>query len=442
MRESARFPPHPSSRRCAESMSSDDMERTMPPDAVTGYRILDFGTAFASPMAAHLLADMGAEVIKVESHTRLDGLRLGRPIVGEDIAGGDRGEWPEYQPVFHGLNRSKLGITVNIKHPEGVELLKRLVRISDVVINNFSPGVMDRTGLGYDVLRAEKPDLIYVSLPAAGDSGPLRDIVTYAPVIAALAGISGLVGYSAAREDFVGTLQVALCDAVGALHAVVAILAALRHRQATGEGQAIEIAQWEAAVSMLGEGLLDYVMNGRVLRPVGNAHPHMVPHENYRCAGDDAWVAIAVRSEDEWRAFCGAVGHPEWIDCPRFADAYRRRQHRSELDAMITSWTSQRAPYEVMETLQAAGVAAMPVMNLDDQFRDPHLREREIHLESDHPKVGLEFLHGIPWRLSGTPGRIRRPAPLLGEHNQYVFGDLLGLPDAEIQRLMQTGAID
>jgi benzylsuccinate CoA-transferase BbsF subunit len=417
------------------------MEPNTPPDALGGYRILDFGTAFASPMAAHLLADMGAEVIKIESQTRLDGLRLGRPIVGEDIAGGDRGEWPEYQPVFHGLNRNKLGITVNIKHLEGVDLLKRLVRISDVVINNFSPGVMDRAGLGYDVLRAEKPDLIYVSLPAAGESGPLRDIVTYAPVIAALAGISGLVGYSAARQDFVGTLQVAFCDAVGALHAVVAILAALRHRQSTNEGQAIEIAQWEATVSMLGEGLLDYVMNGRVLGPIGNAHPSMVPHDNYRCAGDDAWVAIAVRSEDEWRTFCGAVGHPEWIDDPRFADAYRRRQHRSELDAMITSWTSQRAPYEVMETLQAAGVAAMPVMNLDDQFRDLHLREREIHLESEHPKVGLEFLHGIPWRLSDTPGRIRRPAPLLGEHNQYVFSDLLELPAVEIQRLMELGAI-
>jgi benzylsuccinate CoA-transferase BbsF subunit len=411
-------------------------------EALAGYRILDFGTAFASPMAAHLLADMGAEVIKIESHTRLDGLRLGRPIVGEDIAGGDRGEWPEYQPVFHGLNRSKLGITVNIKHPEGVELLKRLVRISDVVINNFSPGVMHRAGLGYDVLRAENPDLIYVSLPAAGESGPLRDIVTYAPVIAALAGISGLVGYSAARQDFVGTLQVAFCDAVGALHAVVAILAALRHRQATGEGQAIEIAQWEAAVSMLGEGILDYAMNGRVLRPAGNAHPTMVPHDNYRCQGDDAWVAIAVRSEDEWRAFCRATGHPEWAADPRFADAYRRRQHRSELDALITSWTNQRTPYAVMEILQAAGVAAMPVMNLEDQFRDPHLREREIHLESEHPKVGLEFLHGIPWRLSDTPGRIRRPAPLLGEHNQYVFGELLGLPEAAIQRLVDAGAID
>jgi benzylsuccinate CoA-transferase BbsF subunit len=413
----------------------------MPPDALVGYRILDFGTAFASPMAAHLLADMGAEVIKIESQTRLDGLRLGRPIVGEDIAGGDRGEWPEYQPVFHGLNRSKLGVTVNIKHPEGVALLKRLVRVSDVVVNNFSPGVMDRAGLGYDALRAEKPDLIYVSLPAAGESGPLRDIVTYAPVIAALAGISGLVGYSSRREDFVGTLQVAFCDAVGALHAAVAILAALRHRKATGEGQKIEIAQWEAAVSMLGEGLLDYVMNGRVLSPVGNSHPTMVPHDNYRCAGEDAWVAIAVRSEDEWRAFCRATGHPEWADDARFADAYRRRQHRSELDSLITTWTSQRTPYEAMETLQAAGVAAMPVMNLEDQFRDPHLREREIHLESEHPKVGLEFLHGIPWRLSDTPGRIRRPAPLLGEHNQYVFGELLGLPEVEIQRLVEAGAI-
>jgi crotonobetainyl-CoA:carnitine CoA-transferase CaiB-like acyl-CoA transferase len=348
----------------------------------------------------------------------------------------------KYQPVFHGLNRSKLGITVNIKHPQGVELLKQLVRLSDVVINNFSPGVMARAGLGYDTLRAEKPDLIYVALPAAGDSGPLRDIVTYAPVIAALAGISGLVGYSAAPEDFVGTLQVAFCDAVGALHAVVAILAALRQRQATGEGQAIEIAQWEAAVSMLGEGLLDYVMNGRVLGPTGNAHPSMVPHNNYRCQGDDAWVAIAVRSEDEWHALCRATEHPEWIDDPRFADAYQRRQHCADLDALITIWTGQHTPYEVMETLQTTGVAAMPVMSLEDQFRDPHLREREIYLESEHPKVGLEFLHGIPWRLSETPGRIRRPAPLLGEHNQYVFGDLLGLPAAEIQRLVDAGAID
>lgn len=413
----------------------------MSAEALTGFRVLDFGTAFASPMAAHLLADMGAEVIKIESRTRLDGLRLGRPIVGEDVAGGDRGDWPEYQPVFHGLNRSKLGVTVNIKHPEGITLLKRLVRLSDVVINNFSPGVMERAGLGYEALCDEKPDLIYVSLPAAGESGPLRDIVTYAPVIAALSGLSALVGYSGAREDFVGTLQVAFCDAVGALNAVVAILAALRHRQATGQGQAIEISQWEASLSMLGEGIFDYVMNGRVLSPVGNAHPTMVPHNNYRCAGDDAWVAIAVRSEAEWRAFCAAADHPEWATDPRFADAYRRQQHRDELDAVVTAWTTQHQPYDIMATLQSAGVAAMPVMNLEDQFRDPHLRAREIHVESEHPKVGLEFLHGIPWRLSDTPGRISRPAPLLGEHNQYVFGELLGLPEAEIQRLVEAGAM-
>lgn len=413
----------------------------MSADALAGYRVLDFGTAFASPMAAHLLADMGAEVIKIESRTRLDGLRLGRPIVGEDIAGGDRGEWPEYQPVFHGLNRSKLGVTVNLKHADGVALLKRLVRLSDVVLNNFSPGVMARAGLSYEVLRAEKADLIYVSLPAAGESGPLRDIVTYAPVIAALAGISGLVGYSAAREDFVGTLQVAFCDALGALNAVVAILAALRHRKATGEGQAIEISQWEASVSLLGEGLMDYVMNGRVRSPMGNAHPAMIPHNNYRCAGEDAWIAIAVNLEAEWRALCQAMDHPEWIDDPRFADAYRRMQHREELDALMSAWTSERTPYAIMEMLQAAGVAAMPVMNLEDQFRDPHLRAREVHLECEHPKVGIEWLHGIPWRLSETPGRIHRPAPLLGEHNQYVFGELLGLPSSEVQRLMDAGAI-
>jgi benzylsuccinate CoA-transferase BbsF subunit len=218
-------------------------------------------------------------------------------------------------------------------------------------------------------------------------------------------------------------------------------LAALRHRQATGEGQAIEISQWEASVSMLGEGILDYVMNGRVLSPVGNTHPTMAPHNNYRCAGDDAWVAIAVRSEDEWRAFCQATGHPEWTVEPRFADTYLRMQHRNELDALITTWTSQHTPYDVMEALQATGVAAMPVMNLEDQFRDPHLRARQVHVECEHPKVGIEWLHGIPWQLSETPGRIRRPAPLLGEHNQYVFGELLNLPAAEIQRLVEAGAV-
>jgi len=167
----------------------------------------------------------------------------------------------------------------------------------------------------------------------------------------------------------------------------------------------------------------------------------MVPHDNYRCAGEDAWVAIAVRSEGEWRAFCRAASHPEWLDDPRFADAYQRRRHRTALDALITTWTNRHTADEIREILQAAGVAAMPVMNLEDQFRDPHLRAREIHLESEHPKVGLEFLHGIPWRLSDTPGRIRRPAPLLGEHNQYVFAELMGLPEAEIQRLVEAGAI-
>ncbi|MGH8057484.1 MAG: CaiB/BaiF CoA transferase family protein, partial [Candidatus Entotheonellia bacterium] len=256
-----------------------------------------------------------------------------------------------------------------------------------------------------------------------------------------LAGISGLVGYSAAREDFVGTVQAAFCDALGALNAVVAILAALRHRKATGEGQAIEISQWEASVSLLGEGVMDYIMNGRVRSPVGNVHPAMIPHNNYRCAGEDAWVAIAVNSEAEWRALCQAMDHPEWIDDSRFADAYRRMQHREELDALMTAWTSERTPSAIMEQLQAVGVAAMPVMNLEDQFRDPHLRAREIHLECEHPKVGLEWLHGIPWRLSETPGRIHRPAPLLGEHNQYVFGELLGLPASQIQRLTESEAI-
>jgi benzylsuccinate CoA-transferase BbsF subunit len=406
------------------------------PLPLDGYRVLDFCWIWAGPAMTHLLADLGAEVIKVESRSRLDGTRLGRPIVGS--GSGDAGEAPELQPLNHGLNRNKLSITVNLATDEGRSLIRRLVPLCDVVTDNFSAGVMTRNGLGYPALKELRADVIALSLSGAGQDGPLSDILTLAPTVSTLAGLSYAIGYPG--EDPLGRLMPPYGDTNGSLHGVFAILLALEHRERTGEGQFIDLSQWEAAVCGLEEALLDYQLNGRIPRSVGNADRVSAPHENYRCAGEDRWVAISVAADDEWRRLCAAIGE-EWCLDERFGDGYRRLENRRELDELIESWTSRRTPEEVMHLLQEAGVAAATVMTIEDQFLDDHFRERQMHVEVEHPLVGLEMLHGIPWRLSATPGTIRSSGPLLGEHNQYVFGDLLGLPADELTRLADEEVI-
>ena len=390
------------------------------------------------------MGDLGAEIIKVESRSRLDGLRLGRPIIdqvtGEDIAEGDRGLWPELQPVFHGINRNKLSITLNLKTEEGLRLVKQVIANSDVVMNNYSPGVLERLGLDYPNLRQIRPDIILVSMPSVGETGPLRDILAYAPNIQALSGFMSLVGYGE-DEPLVGELQAPWSDAVAAIHAGLAAVAALRHRSRTGQGQFIEVAQLEATTSMLGEAILGYQMTGETPLPPGNRDSAFTPHNNYRCAGDDQWVAIAVGTEEEWLAFCLALGNPDWSCGPKFARLGDRLSHQQELDEHISSWTSQRSSQEITELLQEHGVAAMPVMNIADQFSDPHLSERQLYVDIDHPHVGAEWIYGMPWRLSETPGQIRTSAPLLGQHNDYILGQVLGIPAAKLAALESQGVV-
>ncbi len=411
-------------------------------DALAGYRVVDLGSAWAAPMAAHLLADMGAEVIKVESRAKMDGMRLGRPMIGEDAAGGDEGRWPELQPVFHGLNRNKQSVTLNLKEPEGIDLLRGLIARSDVVIDNFSPGVMDRLGLDYPSLRRLRPDIVVVAMPAAGNTGPLRDVIAYAPIVLALSGLMSLVGY----EDgaLVGELQSAWSDAVAGLHAAMAAAAALRHRTRTGRGQYIEAAQLESTVSWLGEAVMDVAMNGRTPAPIGNTGVGVAPHGVYPCAGGDRWISIAVASEEEWGGLCDAarrLGSAPWTRDRRFADSYRRLRHREALDEALRGWTVGFDAEELTAALQAEGVAAFPVMNIEDQFLDPHFRERGAWVEIEHPMAGAEWLYGVAWRLSRTPGRIASPAPLLGQHNERVLGGLLGTPAQELARLEASGAV-
>ena len=407
-----------------------------PTPALAGVRIVDLGSAWAGPMAGQLLADMGAEVIKVESRARMDGMRLGRPMVGDDLAGGDRGLWPELQPVFHGLNRNKLSVTLNLRTDEGRAILQRLASVSDVVLANYSPGVLQRLGMDYDTLRRVKPDIIVAAMPAFGDTGPLRDMVAYAPIIQAMSGMMSLVGYPPDEgEPLVGELQAAWSDTVAAICAALGVAAALRRRNRTGCGQYVEACHLEGTASLLGVPMLQYQMTGRIPTPPGNDDPDLAPNNNYPCAGEDAWVSISVRDDAQWNALAAVLDDALPDDC-RFADQPSRWRHRRALDEIVAGWTQTVTPQHATETLQAAGVAAMPVMNIADQFADPHLNARETYVEIDHPHVGAEMLYGVPWRFSRTPGAVRSSAPLLGQHNQYALAELLGIDDAAIARLV------
>ena len=419
----------------------------MPRPPLRNVRVVDLGSAWAGPMAGHLLADMGAEVIKVESRARMDGMRLGRPMIpienhGEDLAGGDRGLWPELQPVFHGLNRDKLSVTLNLRTETGRKILRQLASVSDVVLANFSPGVLERLGMDHTSLRTVKPDIIVASMPAFGDTGPLRDMVAYAPIIQAMSGMMSLVGYAPEEgEPLVGELQAAWSDTVAALCTALGVAAALRHRNRTGQGQYVEAAHLEGTAALLGVPMLEYQMTGAIPVPPGNDDPDLAPHNNYPCAGEDAWVAIAVRTEEEWRAFASVIeidgaGCSGLTGDARFADKSSRWSNRRDLDKLVARWTRNLSPQQIVERLQAVGVAAMPVMNIADQFADPHLNARETYVEIDHPHVGAEMVYGVPWRFSDTPGAVRAPAPLLGQHNDYVLHDLLGMDEASMAELV------
>lgn len=394
-----------------------------------GYRVIDFSWVWAGPLLGMVLADMGAEVIKVETKKRLDSARLtpGRSTVG-----------PETDFVFHSMNRNKLGITVDMSHPRGAALIRELVEISDVAVENFSPKGLRNLGLEYASLREVNPRLVMISLPAAGQYGPLSDIVTYAPSLGALCGYSSLIGYPG--ERVLGE-QTPYLDVNSAIHGAFAVLAALYYRERTGKGQYIDIAQIEVGASTIGEAFMEYFMNGRVMGTMGNRNPAMAPHNNYPCKGDDKWISIAVKTDEEWRSFCDAIGNPPWAEDARFSDGSNRLRNQDELDRLVSGWTLEFTYYEVMDILQKAGVAAAPCLDLTERFSDPHFEERETHLQVEHPATGVDIIAGIPFRLSETPGAVRRPAPLLGEHNEHVFGKLLGKTREEIAQLIEDKVI-
>lgn len=403
------------------------------PGPLAGIRVANLSQVWAGPHAMQQFADMGAEVIRIES------IQKGRGVVAptQGPAPGFANQEPGPDPwnrsvYFNDGQVGMLGVTMDLTRPQGKELLRKLVLVSDFLIENFAHGVMNKLGLGYEVVKSWKPDIIYVSAPGYGNTGPEADYVAYGTNQLHMTGLATITGYPGE-----GPMQTAINygDPTAGVQMAGVILAALLYRKRTGKGLYIDVSQREAGIMCVGEYFLDYVMNGRVGTQIGNRHPYLAPHGCYPCKGDDMWVTIAVGSEDEWKSFCRAMGEPEWTKDEKFASARSRQCHQEEMDAHIAGWTRQMDHYEAMNRLQQAGVAAGAVLKNYEVIADPQHAAREFYQAAAHSSAGT-FRHPmIGWKMSKTPGWIRRAAPCLGEHNAYVYRDLLGLSQTEIAEL-------
>ena len=394
--------------------------------------MVEFAVFAAGPMVGKHLGEHGATVVHVESRSRPDGFRVHYPPYKDNIPGLNR------TGTFAIFNDSKLGITLNLKHPEGQEVAKRLVAWADVLIENFVPGVMARNGLSYEVAREINPSIVYLSSCNMGQTGPKASQRGFGSQLTSQSGFTNLAGEPDGEPMLLFGPYI---DFVAVGFGLVAVLAALDDRRRTGRGQYIDLSQYESGLQFMAPALLDYEVNGRVMTRLGNRSRYAAPHGAYPCRGEDRWCVIAVCAEDEWRAFCRATGHPEWGADARFGSLAARKAHEDELDVLIGAWTRDRTPQEVMETLQPAGVRAGMVNRLSDLFADPQLAHRRIWQELPHRE--LERFHYVapPYILSETPAE-QRPSPLLGEHNQHVYHEILGLPDREIERLIANGVIE
>lgn len=403
--------------------------------ALAGVRVCSLGAVWAIPHPTQIMADMGAEVIKVES------IQVGRdtyvvtpyPKVHSDFADLDPGEHPWNRRIY--FNDGHVGmksVTIDLSRPKGKELLRKLVLVTDFICENFSAGVMERLGVGYEVLKSWREDIIYLSLPGYGNTGPEAQYVAYGTNQLGMTGITHLTGYLGGDPH-----QVAINygDPTAGIHAIMAVLAAMLYRKKTGKGQFIDGSQREAGIRCVGEHILDYQANGRLGTRMGNRHPSLAPCGIYRSAGPDKWIAISVRSDEEWQALCAAMGDPVWAKDEKFADQLSRLKNQDELDQYIEEWTSRVAPYEAMLTLQHVGVAAGPALTNAEVFEDWQNRARDFYQSVDHPEVGPRRHPCIGWVMSKTPRRIPCGAPCLGEHNEYVLGELLGLSRNEIAEL-------
>lgn len=387
--------------------------------ALDGVRIADFSWQIAGPTCTRYLGAMGAEVIRVESNRRPDPYRE--------------------RSISHFINQSKKSVTLNLSNPKGIDLAKQLISISDVVIENFAPGVIERLGLGYAELQKVKPEIIMLSSAGLGHSGPDMQQVAYGTLIQCFTGWSALQGYPGHEPDIGGIWT----DPMVGMMEVFLINAALHRYWELGEGQYIDLSMAEATTMLLPEVLLDYSMNQRVREPMGNCDQAYAPQGNYPCRGKDQWIGITVTDDGQWRGLCQALDCAELLADARFSDGLSRWNNRDALDAIISAATRDREPLVLMASLQQVGVPAGPALSVDQLWESPQLRERgffQSYQEHD-PERNVRELPAVPWRFDGEVEASVTGQPRRGQHNSYVFDELLGISEPEVEVLLEEQVI-
>jgi len=419
-----------------------------------GIRVVDITVIYAGPFATMNLADWGAEVIRVESLKHFQVLTRGgiahppQDIVSNPTrtgglatyCGRDASFRPWYRwTLFNAHARNKLGCTMDLTQPRGKELFKRLIAGSDVFLESNAPHVVENFGLTYDVLKEVNPKLIMLSMPGFGSSGPYKYYRALGVHQEGFIGHTYLRGYPDSDPSTTSTLYHA--DEASGASAALAVLMALHYRNRTGKGQYIDMSQAEATMPHLGEAIMDYSMNRCVQNSVGNRLPGAAPCGCYRCQGEDRWINITVTSDEEWQGLCRVMGNPEWTRDERFTDSLSRDRNQDDMDTLIEEWTGQNNHYDLMFRLQKEGVPAGPVIFEDDAYTDSHLKERNFFQEVTHEECGTHMYPTFGFRMSRTPNSIRRPPVRLGEHNEYIYKELLKVSDEEYQQLEEEGHI-
>ncbi len=400
--------------------------------ALAGIKIVDFTTTAVGPSAVRFMADHGAEVIRIESSTHPCILRTAPPYK-DGIPGINRSGYFAY------YNAGKYSMALNLKKPGGIETARKVIRWADVVVESFTPGVMKRWGLDYETLKQIQPDIIMVSTTQLGQWGPHCQFRGYGNQGAGVGGWGPTTGWPdrAPVSPFS-----AYTDFVAHRYVLIAILSALAYRRKTGKGQYIDNSQAECALEFMAPSILDYTVNGRLMVPQGNRDPYAAPHGAYRCYGEDKWCVIAITDDDKWKAFAGTIGNPSWTEDDRFSSLAGRKENEDELDRLVEAWTVNHSPESVTAELQKAKVPAGTVQTAEDLFCDPQFKYRGQFKVLNHPEIGPHAYGSPGFRLSKTPGGPQRPAPCMGEHNEYICTRILGMSDTEFLEIMEAGAFE
>lgn len=399
--------------------------------ALEGVKVLDFGWLMVGALTGKHLADHGAQVIRVESATRPDSMRADRHVSVSTATN------PDDKPLFTYLNTSKYGITVNLKHPRAREVIDRLIRWADVVNENFTPGTMGKLGLSYEYMSKIKPDIIMVGSSVYGQTGPLAREWGMDGTGMTLSGHTHLTGWP--DREPVMTTSSPFGDIVLPLLSASAIVAALDYKRRTGKGQYIDASMLEVCIYKISPALLDWQANKNLQTRTGNRVPYAAPHGVFPCVGDDRWCALAVFTDEEWKAFCHVIGDPPWTIEREFTTAKVRKQNEDELEELVAEWTKKHSAEEVMQMMQAAGVPAGVVQNAQDILEnDPQLKERGFLVPLEHPVLGVFGHPTPPYKLLKTKAQVRT-SPCFGEHNEYVCTQLLGMSDEEFVELLRDG---